>query len=261
MSSDDKFSSRLAAQKRVDMRRVLSIDLAYTTVQNLRICLLEEDQGVLSGYNFLRPSRLGLTDPPIPAVFGEAVYRFCMDEDVRLLILDGPQGWKDPGSELVHCRQCERILNAPAKTGIAGQVKPANYTRFVEFSIEVFAELVARGARLACSPRIEPSTDRLLVLESLPLSAWRKLKILPLPAKAKATAADCEKRFFAVAKLFGLKSTLRPSHDELQALIAGLGGVAILGGNINGYLAEGSPPFQHKGSWVEGFIVNPVIMG
>jgi hypothetical protein len=184
-----------------------------------------------------------------------------MGEGIRLLILDGPQGWKDPGSELVHCRRCERILNAPAKTGIAGQVKPANYTRFVEFSIDVFAELISHGARLACSPRIEPSTDHLLVLESLPLSAWRKLKIPPLPAKSKATEADCAERFFAVAKLFGLKSTLRPSHDELQALIAGLGGVAILGGNTHGYLAEGSPPFRHEGCWVEGFIVNPMIMG
>ena len=242
------------------MGRVLSIDLAYTTVQNLGICLLEEDRGIVKEFNFLQPSQLGLADPPVPALFGEAIYSFCVDEGVRLLILDGPQGWKDPGSELVHCRRCERILNAPAKTGIAGQVKPANYIRFVEFSISVFRELVERGALLARSPRIEPPSDRLLVLESLPLSAWRKLRIPPLPAKARATEADCEERFAAVAKLFGLKSNRRPSHDELQALIAGLGGVAILGGNVHGYLAEGSPPFRHEGSWVEGFIVNPVIM-
>jgi hypothetical protein len=241
------------------MGRVLSIDLAYTTVRNVGICLLEEDRGAVTAYDFLQPSRLGLSDPPVPGVFAKAIHAFCLDEGISLLILDGPQGWKDPSSTLVHCRRCERILNAPAKTGIVGQVKPANYTRFVEFSIAIFANLTEREALLATGPSIAPPVDRLLVLESLPLSAWRKLKIPPLPAKARATVADCEERFAALTTLFRLKPKRRASHDELQALIAGLGGVAILGGNCGGYLAEGSPPFRHEGSWVEGFIVNPVM--
>jgi hypothetical protein len=239
------------------MGKVLSIDLACSCVRNLGICLLEEDHGRVVACNFLQPSQVGVTDPPIASLFANAIYTFCVHESIGVAMLDGPQAWKDPRSGLVHSRLCERMLNAPAKTGILGQVKPANYTRFVEFSIAIFASLVERGAILATNPEVVPVLDRLLVLESLPLAAWRKLKIAPLPAKAKATVIDREEKFRELARRFGLDLGLRPSHDELQALVSGLAGVAISGRNPDGYLAEGSAPFQIEGSWVEGFIVNP----
>jgi len=50
MNSGNEFSSRLAAQRRVDMGRVL-IDLAHTTVLNLGI-VSWEDQGALGGITF-----------------------------------------------------------------------------------------------------------------------------------------------------------------------------------------------------------------
>jgi hypothetical protein len=153
---------------------------------------------------------------------------------------------------------CEKLLNAPAKTGAFGQVKPAAYTQFVEFSINVFAGLISRGATLATNPIIEPTPNGLLALESLPLSAWRKLKIAPLPAKSKHIPFDCETRFDELGRSFGLTCKLHPSHDELQALVAGLAGIAIVARKRAGYIAEGIPPFQREGHWVEGFIVNPL---
>jgi hypothetical protein len=174
------------------------------------------------------------------------------------VLLDGPQGWKHPANGLKHSRLCERILNAPAKTGTVGQVKPVNYTKFVEFSIGVFSHLIAGGALLATDANIEPVADGLLVLESYPCSAWRKLKMTPLPAKAKATPSDCEDRFGELTGRIGLNLKPCPSHDELQAFVAGLAGIAIVGRKHDGYVAEGASPFQHDGHLVEGFIVNPM---
>ena len=239
------------------MGKVLSIDLAHTTIRNLGICLLEEKHGRIAACSFPKPSQLGLADPPAAAPVAAAILEFCLRESIRVLLLDGPQSWKNPANGLKHSRLCERILNTPAKTGTLGQVKPVNYTKFVEFSIDVFARLIAAGALLATNRSIEPIADGLLVLESFPHSAWRKLKITPLPAKAKATPSDCEERFGELAGRYGLNTELHPSHDELQALVAGLAGIAIVGQKHDDYVAEGASPFQHDGHWVEGFIVNP----
>jgi hypothetical protein len=243
----------------LDVNRVLSIDLAHTTIRNMGVCLLEERQCQIGSLTFLKPSELGLVDPPDSASIGAAIFKFCSAERIHLLLLDGPQGWKDPANKLVHSRVCERILNTPAKTGTFGQVKPANYTQFVKFSTAVFANLIACGATLATNVIIKPVPDWLLVLESFPLSAWRKLKIAPLPAKSKATPTDCENKCCELVRHVGLDCKLRPSHDELQAFVAGIAGIAIVERKDDGYIAEGAPPFQHDGHWVEGLIVNPVV--
>ena len=160
----------------------------------------------------------------------------------------GPQALKDRGGSptngMIHSRICERILNTPAKTGTFGQVKPATWTQFVKFSIGVFSSLIAHGATLACDRIIVPVPDRLLVLESFPFSAWGKLETAHLPAKAKATPSDCEKRFGELVRRYGLNPQQCPSNDELQAFVAGLAGIAIVGRKHDGYVAEGTSPFE-----------------
>lgn len=47
------------------------------------------------------------------------------------------------------------------------------------------------------------------------------------------------------------------SHNELQALASGFGGLAIATGKSSGCLAVGTPPKKQDGVIVEGFIVNP----
>jgi hypothetical protein len=47
------------------------------------------------------------------------------------------------------------------------------------------------------------------------------------------------------------------SHDELQALVAGLAGVALDDENAAGVSIAGAPPKRVAGTWREGFIVNP----
>src|SRR5207244_3718820 len=46
-------------------------------------------------------------------------------------------------------------------------------------------------------------------------------------------------------------------HDELQALVAGLAGVALEGGDELGIRVAGVSPIEIDGAWREGFIVNP----
>ena len=80
----------------LDVNRVLSIDLAHTTIRNIGVCLLEERQCQIGSLTFLKPSELGLVDPPDSASIGAAIFKFCSAERIHLLLLDGPQGWKDP---------------------------------------------------------------------------------------------------------------------------------------------------------------------
>lgn len=48
-----------------------------------------------------------------------------------------------------------------------------------------------------------------------------------------------------------------PGHDELQALVAGIAGLAIERGDWQFCRAAGTPPHFTGGVWCEGFIVKP----
>jgi hypothetical protein len=125
-------------------------------------------------------------DPLDALGFAKLVSDFCYKEGVKVLLIDGPQAWKDPDSELLHCRACERELATPAKTGTQGVAKPHTWIRFVEFSIDVFDYLVKEcGAHLAESHRLIAPQSGFLALESFPTSAWRSLQLKPLPGKRK----------------------------------------------------------------------------
>jgi hypothetical protein len=155
---------------------------------------------------------------------------------------------------------CEKELKTPAKTGVLGHVKPKNYGPFVQFSVNTFEELANLGASLLLKTAAPIPPGRLLAVESFPMSAWQSLGIKPLPAKRKAGkpgSAEISERFRQLQELFGLRALGHPSHDELQACVSALGGLALLEGNAGGYIAKGSPPKKQDGVIVEGFIVNP----
>jgi len=145
------------------MGSVLSIDLACRT-ENLGICLLTGSGNSYSA-RFLDSSDFHITDPLRAGDFGKLVSEYCREEGVRVLIIDGPQAWKDPDSHCPHCRLCEKELATPAKTGTEGVVKPHTWTRFVSFSIEVFNSLVKEcGGKLAEGHRIAAPQSGFLAL-------------------------------------------------------------------------------------------------
>jgi TPP-dependent pyruvate/acetoin dehydrogenase alpha subunit len=244
--------------------RVLSIDLAYRRLRDFGICLLEERKGRVVNVRFVDPDQVfnpgkepALTRPPPAKECATAISAFCGRNKIRVLLLDGPQGWKDPKRKASY-RLCEKLVHTPAKTGVNGQVIPRSYTGFVEFSTQLFLHLVDLGGLLVSHSAIRPpKRGSFLVAESFPLSAWRKLRVAPLPAKKKATNVDVQERLHALQNLFGLAVPREPNHDELQALVAGLAGVAILNGDTDGYIAEGARPKKARSTIVEGYIVNP----
>jgi len=240
------------------MGGVLSIDLAYKKARDFGICLIEKRKGEAPKIEFIPPQEL-IDDPPEAAQCAQAIFDFCKKHKVRIVILDGPQGWKDPSSPLTHSRHCEKILLTPGKTGTVGRSKPGNYTPFISFSIDVFARLVTLGGELVSNAVVKTPKEGLLVVESFPTSAWRKLGIRPLPGKSKAKRGDIQDRLFRLQKLLGFRAYREPTHDELQALVAGVAGVAILAGKTSGYCVQGSPPKEVDGVILEGFIVNPCI--
>ena len=233
---------------------VVSVDLAYRDYRDFGMIALDDGS---SGAKYeVLPFAKGNPKVPTPEHVADFIIDVCKRANASLILLDGPQGWKDPSNGLTHSRLCERALNAPGKTGLPGNVKPANYFPFIEFSVQVFDAFQARGW-----PRYDPASWRpghSAVVESFPLAAWRSLRLPSLPAKKKSRDADIQKHLNCLVDA-GLVAGggPAPTHDQLQALIAGLGGLGISASAPHRYQAVGVPPFLLDGSWREGYIVNP----
>jgi len=143
---------------------------------------------------------------------------------VGVIILDGPQGWRDPRVGPGHSRKCEKALNTPAKTGEPGVVKPGGYAPYVAFSVDVFDALHERSWRRLSSSE-DMTTGANITVESFPMAAWKSLGLQPLPAKTKTTTDDIQDRIAKLKALVSLKLRRAPNHDELQALVGGLAAI------------------------------------
>lgn len=232
---------------------VVSVDLAYRNYRDFGVAVLEP--GPFGAVYELLVVAPGGRPKPEPGEFADLAIEICERVGASLVLLDGPQGWKDPANGLTHSRRCERLLNAPAKTGLPGSVKPANYAPFVTFAIRVFDSLHERGW-----PRYDPATwspGEGTAIESFPLSAWRSLRLPCLPAKRRSQEADIRRHLDSLIGTGLLASGALPSHDQLQALVSGLAGLGVLAGARDSYDVVGSSPFALEGAWREGFIVNP----
>lgn len=241
------------------MGLILSVDLAYKSYEDFGFCLLEESDGKVVNLEFMPNSTFNLSDTPQVEVFVSNVLDFCLSKDISILMLDGPQGWKDPRNGLPHQRVCEKILNTQAKTGIKGIVKPANFTSFVSFAIDIFHLFNNSGQiSLVMKPEIDLPIDKILLVETYPYSAWRSLNFRRLPGKKKCSTQQILLNYEVLRKRFSLPRDRSPSHDELSALVAGLAGVAIVASNKSEYIASGIPPELAFGGYLmEGYIVNP----
>jgi hypothetical protein len=236
-------------------KRVLSVDLACS-IDGLGLCSLERTESGLK-VDFPKASSLKLPEPLTSDALADAIWRWCNDRGVAAVILDGPQGWKDPSSSLQHCRKCESILNTPAKTGTVGNVIPANWTKLVKFSIAVFATLAECGGQVAEAAELRLEPAKLLVLESFPAAAWKSLELPQLPAKRKCRPGHMESAVTRLQDLYNFRCHERPTHDELQALVAGLAADAVVNDDRDGFRLDGAPAFHQDGHILEGLIVNP----
>ena len=183
----------------------------------------------------------------------------CGVRGIRVLLLDGPQAWKSPSNGLEHSRVSERQLNTAAKTGLPGMVKPATYRPFAEFCLDVYEALCRRGwSRLATRGQPGATQERVLV-ESYPYAAWKSLGLKPLPSKRRARVSDLAEAYGALRALIPFTTNRLPNHDQLQAIVGGLPGLALEERNTAGARIVGNPPRREEGHWREGFIVLPVV--
>lgn len=235
-------------------RRVLSLDLAYKSYDRIGFCLLDGSRSSSKG-TFLLPKELGLTEKPDPIDLADAILKYCTENEIKIALFDGPQAWKDPASDLSY-RRCERELFTQGKTGTCGNAKPQNFLSFTQFSVNVFHRLIETNCELVRSPPIRVP-ENLLAVETFPTSAWRCLGQKPLAGKSKATEAEVAQHADDLQKKFNLAFEECPSHDQVQAAVAGLAGLSILAGDMSGYCLSGSSPVLVNGVRCEGYIVNP----
>jgi hypothetical protein len=182
----------------------------------------------------------------------------CGIRGIRVLMLDGPQAWKSRTNGLEHARVSERQLNTSAKTGLPGMVKPVTYRAFAEFCVDVYDALCRRGwRRLETHEQPGLAQERVLV-ESYPHAAWKSLGIKPLPSRRRARVSDLAEAFAALREIVPLTVNRPPNHDQLQAIVGGLPGLALDEHDTAGAQIIGKPPRREEGHWREGFIVLPV---
>lgn len=237
---------------------ILSVDLASNRYRDIGVAVLSARDGFVA-VHFVEASDSGLRGRPCVEDVSDWLTELAKAYEADVIFIDGPQGWKHPENGFEHARQCERELATPGKTGLPRCVKPGSWTRMAAFSIELFDALGAHGFE-----RVQSAEDlvvgRKLAIESFPTSAWRTLGLKPLPGKSRTSASQLSTWTTAVMEWVPCTLTRSPTHDELQALVAGLAGLPLLGQHGVTFRFFGSRPIELLGTWREGFIVNPVMV-
>ena len=233
------------------MRPILTVDLALKRYQDFGVAVVSRRKDRFQA-ELVRWDDAGT---PEPSVVAHRIVQLAHQHDVHLILLDGTQAWKDEDNGLLHCRICEKEMHTPSKTGPPGTCKPQNYLAFTKSTVAIFDALALSGfPRLAGPPSMSQGK---VSIETFPHRAWRGLGLPPLPAKTRATRTDISSRWRSLEDRFRLRCEKEPSHDELQALVSGLAGIAIQGGSTDGFACSGVAPFIKDGSMREGFIVVP----
>lgn len=237
---------------------ILSIDLAVKSYSDFGFALLRKDRGKIST-SFFRAGQIGLSGAPIPDELAKKLASFCRNENIGVLVIDGPQGWKKPDSALPF-RRADFEAKAPAKVCEREVVKPATYLSFVKFSTKLFFLLASDESFELFSDTkpmcISSRSTRILLCESLPYATWKLLGEKPLPRKKKCSEAEIATRYLGVCRKFSLKKANKIlSHDELQALVGALAGIHILEGRVQNLLLFGERPKLSKDCIFEGFIL------
>jgi hypothetical protein len=97
-----------------------------------------------------------------------------------------------------------------------------------------------------------------VLVESYPCAAWKSLGIKPLPSKRRARVIDLAEAFATLKTVVPFTVNRPPNHDQLQAIVGGLPGLALEAHNAAGARIVGDAPRREDGHWREGFIVLPL---
>ena len=239
---------------------VLSVDLATRRWSDLglvvleRMCAPDSDEGLIR-CEIVLWNEVG---PVSAETLAGRLNHLCGVRGIRVMMLDGPQAWKSGSNGLEHARVSERQLNTAAKTGLPGMVKPRTYRSFAEFCVDVYDALCRRGWRRLATRDHPGSPQERILVESYPYAAWKSLGLNPLPSKRRARVSDLAEAYGALRTLIPFTVNRPPNHDQLQAIVGGLPGLALEDRSTAGARIVGNPPRREEGHWREGFIVLPV---
>ncbi len=235
---------------------VVSLDLAAKSYTDNGLAVVRGDQTLKCEFLDVASYLDGAPNARDLADFLDSIAK---RSNASCILIDGPQAWKLADNGLEHQRVCEKALHTPGKTGEPGIVKPASWTSFVEFSIELFDALDERGWPRLPDRSMTHSKHSGFALESFPTAAWRGVGLKTLPSKAKAGPAEVQAQLDRLCRIFPVEVTREPSHDEMQALVAAIAGIAFEQGRHDFLEFVGRPPERVKRTWREGFIVGPLL--
>ena len=176
-----------------------------------------------------------------PAALADTIDNYARQTGAAVVCLDGPQGWRTTGITSDDRpgvgRWCEYEVNAQGKTGEYGHTYPRTQAGWIRFCIAVFDELLAKAGVVLVNDADATRLDRLVngywLLEVFPTSIWRSSGLPPLPGKARTTLGRMDVARGYLTARYGMPNGILPergSHDDLQALVAALPGVGLLGG-------------------------------
>jgi hypothetical protein len=245
---------------------VLSVDLACRSWSDLGVVLLEQKDSTIT-CEIIR-----WNDPDAPPVVELALRlnAICVERGVSVLMLDGPQAWKSEDNGIEFSRVSERELNTSAKMGLPGTVLPGTYERFVGYCLALYDALARLGWQRLTTRERPTGPPRKILVESYPHAAWKSLGIKPLPAKRKCKVSDLAEAWAALTAILPITSSRPANHDQMQAIVGGLPGLALeqrQGASrfqeeeaySTGSRIVGRPPSLEGGYWREGFIAVPVV--
>ena len=237
---------------------VLGIDLACKDWTDIGSALIGFDR-----HRFTEAAPGVITWPAAdltPSTAAAAIDSFARALGTAAVSIDGPQGWRDPAAPSSRKgvgRACEYATRTPGKTGTPGIAYPATFLPWIQFSIEVFANLLDRpGVALLNEPGGRPTVPETgyWLLECFPTSTWRTSGLTALPGHRRAPADVVEQFAKRLQEAYSLPpSVITRNHDDLQAIVATLPAVGVFGGPADAK-ARGQPARSVKGELVEGII-------
>jgi subtilisin family serine protease len=213
--------------------RVLGIDIASAGWSSVGNAIIEFDADSQK-LEAVRPAVIDWPSGDLsPNALADAIDAFARANDVSAVALDGPQGWRDPATPAGLPgvgRRCEFECRTQAKTGVYPTTYPGNQRSWIEFSIAVFDRLLSKPDVILADATANQDRRRgYLVAECYPTSAWRSSGLSPMPGKSKRP--DLASYAAGLRTAYDLPPiTLSMSHDDLQAIVAALVAVAIVGG-------------------------------
>ncbi len=217
------------------MHKALGIDLASANWRSNGSATIEFDVAQKTIARVITPAVTWPTGPLNARAMARAIDAFARKNGISAVALDGPQGWRDPktppGVPGVG-RRSEYECQTQGKAGVYPNTYPGNQRPWIEFSVDVFSELLANpGVALTDAGSLRaPPTSGYLLLECYPTSAWRSSGLTPLPGKGRNPRLAPYVQSLTNAYQLPFQPPLGFTHDDLQAVVAALTGVAAIGG-------------------------------